>query len=68
MLNFIRKKTKTTTDYNTFFTSRELEAINRLIEDVARTLDLDIVLQKSVDSAVDLLNLHGGILFLKDKE
>lgn len=58
------KKKKYKSDESDQVTSYQIEIINQLIEDVGSSIDLDKVLQKSADSIVDALSLHGCILFL----
>lgn len=67
MLNIFNKpKKRILIPNSTPFTEKELKAINGLVQDVAGTLDLDEVLQRSTDAIVDSLKLYGCVLFLLD--
>jgi signal transduction histidine kinase len=67
MLNFFKKPVNSEFE-NASFSRQEVEAINQLTQNVTSTLDLDELLQKSTNEIVDVLRLHGCILFLVNEE
>lgn len=48
--------------------ARQLATLNQLAQTITSTLDLDTLLQRILESAVDILNCEAGSLFLVDEE
>jgi GAF domain-containing protein len=48
--------------------ARQLATLNQLAQTITSTLDLETLLQRILESAVDILNCEAGSLFLVDEE
>jgi signal transduction histidine kinase len=68
MFGFNKKKTVVNkSNITKLFTEEEVRIIGKLGVEISSTIDFDMLLQKSADAVVDVLKLHGCILFLKDQ-
>jgi signal transduction histidine kinase len=51
-----------------FFSKKQVLMLNNITLDIATTLNIDILLEKSADALLDSLKLYGSVLFLFDTD